>query len=457
MNSFTYSYRFSDINDSSRYFAVDNYRDSESYQACIAVDDREFLKTGRTIPANAADIVDFAVAVAAADRLSISKDDTRNSIHVVLPVRNPEAFSNSRTSKLISDILYWYTGDYWYFSFTKHSGLRRSSESQECLPFDLAHTPREVALWSGGLDALAGLYNRLNQFPETHFTLLGTGSSNIVHNNQKETIVAVERVATFLGRTKLIRIPIKITQTIEHQKNRQLRARGFVFLLIGTVCAYIEGQDLLNVYENGVGAINLPYRASEVGLDHARSVHPISLLDMSTLASELLGVRFSLQNPFLFSTKAQMCEQLVNNGMIEMIHKSISCDRLRHEHPMQCGLCSSCLLRRQSLAVLGVEDPDNYVATAHRDYGQDSQSFDTSHLRAMVSQVETLRKILSMDNPWDKLSRRYTTLMDTVDRTAQHQGLSTFAMQQKLLEMYGRYVTEWDLVGPAITSTLAVH
>src|SRR5678816_1680692 len=30
-----------------------------------------------------------------------------------------------------------------------------------------------------------------------------------------------------------------------------------------------------------IGAINLPFRASEVGLDHTRSAHPLSLLYMS--------------------------------------------------------------------------------------------------------------------------------------------------------------------------------
>ena len=412
----THRYCFPEIGVAGRPFEVNNYRDADAFRAFVAVEDIEFLKSGHPIPSHVADIVDLAVAVSAADRLSVCKDDAPNVIEIVLPIRDPGLFGDAAMSKLLADVLYWYTGDHWRFSFSRHSTFRRGSELQECLPLNGLASPVEVALWSGGLDALAGLYNRLLLSPATSFTLLGTGSSNIVHHGQKETILAVARVPAFAGRTKLVRIPIRVTGTISRPKNPELRARGFVFLLLGAACAYLEGRHELNVYENGVGAINLPFRASEVGLDHARSVHPISLLDMSTLVTALLGVPFRLHNPFLFSTKAQMCGRLVENGAVELIRKSISCDRLRRQKPMQCGLCSSCLLRRQSLAALGVEDQADYVATTPYLDGGQTRPFDTTHLQAMIFQADSLRSLLSSRNPWGNLSRQYSTLTDTVDR-----------------------------------------
>lgn len=451
MDGLNYKYRFPNINEVEQPFVMVTSKDEENFQASIAVDDFEYLKSGRSMPANVADVIDLAVAVSAADRLSVCKDDDPNLIEVELPVRNPELLNASNVTELLKNILNWYTGDHWRFSFSARGSLRRRAELQQCLSLDFSQRgPAEVALWSGGLDALSGLYNRLLASSENRYILLGTGSSNIVHNGQKHTALSVERVKAFTGRTKLVRVPVKVLGTKDRPKNSALRARGFVYLLLGAACAYLEGQRCLNVYENGVGAINLPFRASEVGLDHARSVHPISLFDMGSLVSLLLGAPFVFRNPFLFSTKAQMCKALVEAGDAAMMLKTISCDRLRREHPMQCGLCSSCLLRRQALAVLGVEDAASYVATSARSGDGTARPLDTTHLKAMLFQVRDLRSLLSTPNPWDSLSRRYGTLTDTVDRTASQEGQSPAHMQERLLGLYGRYVQEWDVARPSI-------
>jgi len=76
-------------------------------------------------------------------------------------------------------------------------------------------------------------------------------------------------------------------------------------MLLGAVCALLADQQLLHIYENGVGAINLPFRASEVGLDHTRAVHPISLFEMSDTVSRITQASFRFVNPFVYSTKAK--------------------------------------------------------------------------------------------------------------------------------------------------------
>jgi len=61
-----------------------------------------------------------------------------------------------------------------------------------------------------------------------------------------------------------------------------------------------------------------------------------------------------------------MCQALVEAGCVDLAFETISCDRLHREKPMQCGYCSSCLLRRQALAVQRVEDQTCYIATARQ-------------------------------------------------------------------------------------------
>jgi Queuosine biosynthesis protein QueC len=323
-----------------------------------------------------------------------------------------------------------------------------------------------VTLWSGGLDSLAGLYNRLSGEPSARYILLGTGSNTILHSTQQQ--VAVRLRSRFPGRIRLVQIPIRLDESTALRKEPRQRSRGFVFMLLGAACAYLAGKTTLSVYENGIGAINLPFRASEVGLDHTRSSHPLSLLYMSNLVTELLGARFSVENPFLFSTKATMCQALIEAGCVDLAFETISCDRLHREKPLQCGYCSSCLLRRQALAVHGVDDRTCYIATARPAAGQaprqlplplklskniatayltESQTLLWSrptHLLAMLHQVEELHAILSTRSPWASFVCKYPSLADVVDRIAPYTGIAPEVMREQLICLYQTYVCEWD-------------
>ncbi|GHO88251.1 hypothetical protein KSZ_62570 [Dictyobacter formicarum] len=249
----------------------------------------------------------------------------------------------------------------------------------------------------------------------------------------------------FPKRTKLIQIPFGLDETRDIPKNTLQRSRGFVFLLIGAVCALLENQQQLSIYENGVGAINLPYSDAEVGLDHSRAVHPLSLLLMGKFISSVIGAPFTFHNPFLFATKAQLCESLaLSPGGRDLVSVSFTCDGPHREMPLQCGYCSSCLLRRQALAVLGVDDPTSYISTrpqrpihpSYRDY-----------LRAMHLQVVYLRECLTTADPWTSLSQQhpflYHSLRKIVDGIREENKL---VMQEELLRLYTQYCDEWELV-----------
>lgn len=406
----------------------------------VAIDDYQLLRQNQ-VPAEISDLVDLAVAVHVADRISIRQEDFPCQIHIVLPVRHPEIFERPQIAEYLRDNLYWYTGDYWLFEFRHRTAHGRRAELQRCIfPKNSTDEFIEVALWSGGLDSLAGLFTQLLSKSGKSYTLFGTGSNTIIHHTQQQTAQAIRE--KIFGCTKLIQVPIKPDETTDLPKNSSQHSRGFVFLLLGAACARAEKQSSLHIYENGIGAINLPFRASEVGLDHTRSVHPLSLLKMSELVSRLLDVSFTFNNPFLLWTKAQMCESLIQANAIDLIFDTITCDHLHREKPMQCGLCSSCLLRRQALAVLGIEDKTRYVST----HGTHSPSLNDTHLQAMLYQVNKLKSILDEADPWRALSRRYPQLSDIVDQTATQYTATPEEMKKELLQLYGRYVREWDSV-----------
>jgi hypothetical protein len=382
----------------------------------IGVDDSEFrYRIQKEFPSIIADIIDLAVAIHAPDRLvfqSLRQQQTR--INVVLPVRHPEILNKSSIQDKLTSLLEWATGSRWIFEFSKRVDLGRDFEQQSSIESTSPYVD-EVALWSGGLDALAGLYTRLKKNSETSFMLFGTGSNENALARQEQVFQALK--PSFPNRLNLCRVPIRFSESNSHTKNKISRARGIVFTLLGSVCTYLMGQQVLYLYENGIGAINLPYRKSAIGLDHSRSVHPLTLLQVNDLLSELVGESFKIQNPFLFWTKAEMCQPLAEDARHDLPPLTKSCDspHRKEQQPIQCGYCSSCLLRKQALAASQVEDQTRYIVP----HGARPVSDIRLHLQHMLVQVSTLKELLNYSedtgSQWKSLTQRFPELDDIVD------------------------------------------
>jgi len=415
----------------------------------VAVDDYKLpFKHNQSTPPLQADLTDLAAAVHIADRLSKNQKDMPRHILIRLPIRRADVLDQPSIHHELQRLLYWFTEDEWSFEFLPYSKDGRSSELRPCLPLPQGtRYPAHIVLWSGGLDAFAGLYQRLKSEQHTCYTLFGTGGNDMIAHAQRSTAAAIEQL--FPRRTKLVQLPLRLSESSSIQKSSSARSRGFVFMLLGAVCAYQERQNTLYVYENGVGAINLPFRASEVGLDHSRSVHPLSLVYMGDFLSSVLGGPFSFQNPFLFQTKAQMCREPLFTDAAEFVFAStISCDSRHRKRPIQCGYCSSCLLRRQAIAVQGIVDKTPYQITDALG-GKRKRSFGT-HYYAMLAQAQTMQKLLAGEDPWERMAQQYKhgRLEDIAEKMSERSG----DVKDKLLHLYETYVREWEsvkhIIGP---------
>lgn len=419
----------------------------------IAIDDEEFnCRVKQEFPSVVADLIDLAVAIHFADRLAFQNlRQDQSHIYVKLPVRHPEIMNTELFRSQLENLLEWATGSLWLFDFSKRSDAERSVVRQPSLP--VASQDCEVAMWSGGLDAFAGLYQRLRSHPEKSFLLFGTGGNVNVHKLQEDTEKQIRYI--FPNRCTLYRFPIGFCDSNAVRKNKITRARGVVFAMLGAACASLMGRQELCFYENGTGAINLPYRESALGLDHTRSVHPLTLLKVSDLISELLGEAFRVWNPFLFSTKSEMCQILAEDVTGRLSSQTKSCDSPHRHNISQCGYCSSCLLRRQALSAAKIEDKTRYLIL----HGNYSPVKDPSEsLRHMLAQVETLRFLLNRPNPheiqWEALTRKFPILDDIVDQCSVVEKLTALDMQSKLIRLYQKYVAEWDDVKSQLSVNL---
>lgn len=424
---------------------IDHFYNQEHLIGFNVNDEAFTYRVEKQFPSIIADLIDLAVSIYASDRLAFHDlDKTQRRIHVILPLRHPELFNSELLQAKLKELLIWTTGSEWSFEFKKRQVPGRFVEQQPILLPTM--TPdSEVALWSGGLDSLAGLYTRLQTTPEQPFILFGTGSNNTVYSDQGKVAEKVQSI--FPNRVSLLRVPIHFDNSSQQRKNKLSRVRGVLFTLLGSACAYLMGQRKLFVYENGIGAINLPYSKSTVGLDNSRSVHPQTLLMVSNLVSELLGERFEVKNPFLFWTKAQMCEALAKDSRNDLSCSTVSCDsRHRKKITFQCGYCSSCILRRQALIAANLEDKTPYVIT----HGEQQPKKDpSSHFRHMKVQINTLDRLLKLSSErevqWKYITQEFLELDDIVDRTFEAEKLSAPEMQNNLIQLYKTYIDEWKI------------
>lgn len=156
-----------------------------------------------------------------------------------------------------------------------------------------------------------------------------------------------------------------------------------------------------------------------------------------------------------------MCASVLPNSgaLTEIALQTVSCDGLYRQAPMQCGYCSSCLLRRQAFAAAQIRDESGYVVNGRgcRDRSQ------RKYLRAILHQASQLSEMLggangkaplSLRESWSRLSSQYLTLPDIVDRTADLEGMSAPEMKQRIITMYRRYAEEWSRVEDELTQEL---
>ncbi len=450
MTHLVYSYRFEDIQDRLRpvHISRDGWDTPRSVK--LAINDKHLLTRRRLeapIPAEVADLIDVATAIYTADRLSWQNAETQRSLHIRLPLREPDRFAASGTQEHLRRMLHWHTRDAWSFEFIPRRYERRYAEAQAQLPRLEADGSIEVALWSGGLDALAGACQRLTDSEDRLLTLFGVTTSGRMGDLQDKAAYRLRRA--FPGQTKLMRLPLRLRESRGIRKNTLGRARGVVFLMLGAACALLEGQSMLHVYENGPGAINLRYRDGQVGIDHSRAVHPRSLVLMSEFLSLVLGTPFQCHNPFLLQTKVEMCGALGVLG-VGAERVTMSCDSMPYVSKHQCGCCSSCLLRRIALTASGSDLSRYAILNDFYETGE-AQPHKGDYLRLMNHQINQLRRYLDSADPWNHLAAAYPDeLPQIADLLVAHQGLNHGEAEQSLMRLYHKHIQEWDAAFPRL-------
>lgn len=372
---------------------------------CFRFDEEVFARQiGRLPGPKCRDLLDLAMHIYAGDRLTrrnrrIDVDGPSRVLPIsTVPVSDPEFWMELKPQ--VQYAIDFLTGDSWDFRFV-------SREPRECQQVLWDSEPTDeaiVCLQSDGLDSVAGLANRLLESDRPVFAvtaLHNIGIKRLVRDQQLPLLR--ER---FGNRIRSLMVPA----TLRHpppmsQQEVTQRGRSFLFAALGGVAAAELGANEVEVYENGVGVVNLPpMTGMQLGGRATRSAHPEFFRRMEALLQEVIGRPITFSLPFRNRTKAEMVATLSGDHKLEeAARQSASCihyPRRVKGNAKHCGLCPGCIGRRQAMISAGIDETcDRYEIDFLSDANVDKCDVEQlDHLKAIVTQVEFLSCVTSSDS-----------------------------------------------------------
>ena len=343
---------------------VMDYLERSGNQPKVRIGLPNFVRDVYHLPDRTLDLLEIAAYIYCADRLSSrgAKDAVEyrawaRSFRYVVKVRDIDFWQRTDVSDCLSNALRFMTGDRGYtFSFQPgHTTNKTSLFDDEHFSVDNSEEVA-VALFSGGLDSLAGVLNRLEN-TDDRVCLVSHQSQPGTTRTQQQLVAALntrypERVFHYRFQCNL--------KGIRAAEETQ-RSRALLYTSIAFAIAQAFGDDSFTVYENGITGINFPRRVDLASARASRTTHPKTIYHLNQLFSLLLGRETKIHLPFLWKTKSDVMGMLRSGPHPELIPSSVSCSKtfLNLEQASQCGGCSQCIDRRFAAYASKADDIDD--------------------------------------------------------------------------------------------------
>jgi hypothetical protein len=376
----------------------------------------------RPLPSRLLDFLRIASAVYAVDRLVRRRrlDHRRfwsRSLKLNIGVVDPEFWSQPDTHELLTETLEFLSDDTWILTFKKDD--RRAQREIQRPLFDIS-ADNLYCLYSGGLDSAAGLATRIADNPGRVVVPV-----TVWHQPIQRKLIASQfaQLQKHLG-VQFLPLVVKsaLIWTSEMKaafpEEPTQRSRSFLFTAAGAVAMAMSGASQTELYESGIGAINLPLMSGMVGSRTTRSAHPAFLRRMSQLVQLIVERPAEFVLPFAGQTKGEVLAGLKALGAESIAETTVSCVHfpLRESKAKQCGYCPACIFRRQSLAVAGLhEGPDVYKYDLFEDSGKANvvPTKCLKYLKAFLDQVVQLEGIQE-NQPLSLRIRRHLVGTDVI-------------------------------------------
>jgi len=396
----------------------------------------------QNVPPRFVDLLEIATYVYCADQaitrggndVDMFGHNWRRRFFFRIAVREPDFWMQSTVLKTLSETLGFLSDDEYTFDFVPLDNgppLQRYLEFSDGISLgDI----KEVLLFSGGLDSLAGAVKE--SVVNRRKVILVTHVSTTKLQKRLETLNdLLKQKATPI-------VPIHIPVTIQKKdscptREYTQRSRSFLYAALTITVAEMVGLSRVAYCENGVTSLNLPLSAQVVGAKATRTTHPRVLSGFSTLASLVSQREFEVENKFISKTKTDIVNLLKDADCSELVGLSTSCVHTRamtllHTH---CGACSQCIDRRFAVLAADVQesDPaDSYkvdLLVGERDEGEPRT--------LLAAYAETANEISKMTNLVQFLSR-----YGEVSRVVKHMEGTPDTVALRVFELLQRHAKQ---------------
>jgi len=317
------------------------------------------------LPDRILDLLEIAAYVFAADRSTPRgpKDAVEfhawsRSMHLVIRVRDHAFWERPVVKEKLSAALVFMTGDREYtFEFLPgHRTPPTSLFDKEDFKIE-ARGQACVILFSGGLDSLAGVLDRLHTTNEDIYLISHRSGQPITKHTQNCLVEFLKQ--TYPGRIHHYSFECGLSKKRAEEETQ--RTRAFLFGSIAFALAHRLSQTHFFVYENGITSLNLLRRQDLINARASRTTHPKTLALMSNFLAEVQSVPVEILNPFWQQTKTDVFQLLDRVEGRNLISSAVSCSKTfqRLEPATHCGCCFQCIDRRFAAYASGLQEVDN--------------------------------------------------------------------------------------------------
>jgi 7-cyano-7-deazaguanine synthase in queuosine biosynthesis len=288
-----------------------------------------------------------------------------------------------RLTPQLDRILNFLTGDQWTIK-PRESPLNLGFAAK----WDQPWQPQAVALFSGGLDSLAGAIDQLED---------GNRLLLVSHHDYGQLAGVQQALAGALAahygpeRVQHLNLRVQFPEAPE----LTLRSRSLLFLALGLTAAAAFGPDTpLLIPENGWVSLNPPLTLNRLGAYTTRTTHPYFLEQLTRLWRDA-GINHPLINPYSRLTKGELLAQCRHRDLLQKLaRQSSSCarpvaSRWRRQAGGECGYCYPCLVRRAALHRLGWDRGEDYLLDVLADPGALRHRVRGRDLRALLLALRT--------------------------------------------------------------------
>lgn len=379
------------------------------------------------------DLLEIAGYLFAADRESsrgkrdhVEYHSWSRKFHIHIKVRDYKFWSDPDTQYLLSDILCFITGDIEY-KFTFYEG-------QPDFPTNLFDTEKfeldtkkklSIALFSGGLDSLAGIIERIGQTKDEICLVSHQSGQPSVKQTQNNLFEAINKLYPHRCKHYKFHCGLSHLKSIDETQ----RTRSLLFTAMAFSIANTYKQDKIYVYENGVTSLNFSKTQDMMNSRASRTTHPKTIRLLEKLFTKIAERDFKIEHPYLYSTKTEIVKIIKKYKGLKLLDSAVSCSSTRnkpakHTH---CGVCSQCIDRRFAVYAAEVEKSDEngiydfnflkedleepVIIKALNDYIRLAQSFseeneDTFYM-SRPEQIAEIEEYIVGDKEGDRINKLY--------------------------------------------------